>query len=241
MPSLIKQSYDFDCAAREANSQAALDAHFRDFLANLNVAHWRGWLADRPRDRTVVALFGRPPQLWMTHYLASGYTSHDAMLAAVIRTTAPQTWREVQAERRLSPQAKRLFGEAKEFGFGGGIAVRMPLDFGQIWGVAAYAETFDEHPETRFAFEAASRAYARQMSVFMTAARRAGRPNLTHRQRQMLQLLRRGERQSDIAARLKVGIKTVEATIAEARLRFGVSTTAELVGDALAYGEIDIF
>ena len=241
MVHLLKRSYDFDCAAREANSQADLDEHFRAFLADLNIAHWRGWLADRPRDQTVLALFGRPPQMWMTHYIAGQYLRHDVMLQAVLGTTAPVTWSQVQSERRLSPQAKRVFAEAKEFGLGGGIAVRMPLDFGQVWGIATYAESFDDHPETRFAFEAASRTYVRKTSVFLHAARRAGRPQLTRRQRQMLQMLRRGERQSDIAAHLNVGIKTVEATIAEARVRFGVATTAELIGDALATGEIDIY
>jgi len=65
-----------------------------------------------------------------------------------------------------------------------------------------------------------------------------GRPALTGRERQILELIWRGMRSREISQRLQISIKTVEAHRASMKMKLGVHNTAQLLKIALESGDI---
>jgi DNA-binding CsgD family transcriptional regulator len=65
-----------------------------------------------------------------------------------------------------------------------------------------------------------------------------GRPALTDRERQILELIWRGLRSREISLRLQISIKTVEAHRASMKMKLAVHNTAQLLKTALEAGDI---
>lgn len=66
--------------------------------------------------------------------------------------------------------------------------------------------------------------------------RRSADPELTPRQRQVLELIAAGRANKEIADRLRISVKTVEFHKTNLMARLGLRTTADLVKYALRHG-----
>lgn len=68
---------------------------------------------------------------------------------------------------------------------------------------------------------------------------RTAEPRLTSRERDVLELLARGLRQEQVAARLGIGVETVRSHVRNASDRLGAATATQAVAIAIRNGLID--
>lgn len=241
MSSLAARTFALDEACRESRTIAELDGHFGAFVAELEFGAWRALLIAQGGLRKLVFASGRPPSEWSAHYLENGLAEHDAVIDLVQRLSAPVIWNRIAGSTLLTREARRVFSEARAFGLVDGVCTPVRLADGELWIVATFAiQPVSPSEEMMFAFESGVRSHLRRLRVMLTTSELKQRPGrLTKRQREVLARLASGARQSEIAAEFGVTVKAVEATLADARTRFGAPTTIRLVIDAVALGEID--
>lgn len=241
MSSLAARSFELDEACRASRTIAELDGHFGAFVAELGLGAWRALLIAQGGLRKLVFASGRPPSGWSQHYLENGLAEHDTVIQLVQRTSAPVVWNRVAESSVLTRESKRVFSDARAFGLVDGVCTPVRLADGELWIVATFStQHVVATDEVLFAFESGVRSYLRRLRLLLTAAELHTRPGrLTKRQRDVVARLAGGARQSEIADELGVTVKAVEATLADARARYGAATTIRLVMDAASLGEID--
>jgi LuxR family transcriptional regulator (chaperone HchA-associated) len=104
--------------------------------------------------------------------------------------------------------------------------------------VSLGGQHLDSSAATRLQLAIVSQHGFRKAKRLLEHTEREYPPSLTLREREVLQWIASGRRQTEIAAILDVSPRTVENHLRRARLRLGVATTAQAVHAALQRGEI---
>ncbi len=81
------------------------------------------------------ALAGNYPGDWMAHYLANGYDKKDPVLCYGGAMSGPFTWDWLCQTRTLTPEQKKVMGEAEDAGLRDGAAVPIFGHSGELGGV----------------------------------------------------------------------------------------------------------
>lgn len=175
------------------------------------------------------------PDAWKQHYVDQGYQLIDPTLLAASRSVGVVDW------GRLSDydSFRKVFDDASEFGIsatGLTIPVRGPFgDKGMFSVVSCRPE-----PEWQRLRAEIITGMQIEATLFHDRVMREGRsmkimrqPNLSKREREILQWIAAGKSQFDVGVILSISTRTVEVHLRSAREKLGALTTPQAVARAI--------
>jgi len=235
--------YDFVGRAQSLSTVADLNLHFRKLIERWGFDGW-GCIQVSSAPSAIKApllrMFGEINKDWVERYLGAGHINFDTAAHEVMRRNDPFWWTEIADPRKITRRQKLVYDEATDFGLNKGLAIPVRFPDGSIWSVMLYGRNVEEVPHLKeMAFLAAQYYAGRGMYLgdrAQTPVTLASR--LTDRQREIVEMLRFGSSQLQIAKRLGLSESTINNQVDEAKDRLGAKTPAELVAEALLTGEI---
>jgi DNA-binding CsgD family transcriptional regulator len=129
---------DFIEQANRTQSTDDLSRLFRNAIGNLGFDRFcYSLFTDHPSLGVNAghALAGNYPQDWMAHYLANGYDKKDPVLCYGGAISTPFTWDWLCQTRTLTPEQKKVMGEAEDAGLRDGAAIPIFGHSGEIAGL----------------------------------------------------------------------------------------------------------
>jgi DNA-binding CsgD family transcriptional regulator len=129
---------DFIEQANQTLSTDELSRLFRNAIGNLGFDQFcYSLFTDHPSLGVNAghALAGNYPLDWMSHYLANGYDKNDPVLCYGGAISAPFTWDWLCQTRTLTPEQKKVMGEAGDAGLRYGAAIPIFGHSGEIAGL----------------------------------------------------------------------------------------------------------
>lgn len=239
-----KAVFDFIDAVHAAPTFGEVNRLFRRLIAGWGFERWNcvqvssaAGLIRQPLRRA----FGEPNAAFHQRYREALHIYRDPAVPEVLKRTAAFWWSDVAADPKLTKDQLRVFEEAKEFGGGDGLTVPIRFPDGTIWACVLVGQGPMKTQAVADMGQIAAQFYAGRALYLRDLQRRELAPSgrLTDRQRHLVELLRFGNTQTDIAKMRGLSESTVNNELAEARARLGCCTIAELVAEALLNGEID--
>lgn len=176
------------------------------------------------------------PAGWKAHYMEQGLHRLDPTLRVAGRSIAPVDWRRLGGEAGFD----KVFRDAHEFGIGRmGLTIPVRGPFGDI-GMLSVTRRAREPEWDRLV----ERALGDLQSVAVhihdvvmrsdVLSRSLRPPDLSRREREVLQWIAAGKSQQDVADILSISVRTVEVHLASARTKLYALTTAQAVARAIA-------
>jgi DNA-binding CsgD family transcriptional regulator len=222
--------------ARGIRCPTALDAAFLRLIENWGFDRWTATPILSPARgmiRPLEVVLGRPSRAWSGRYRENGYFRHDAVVNHIVHNGEAIWWSKFSRERRLSPEEKLLFDEAREHGVGEGLTASVRLADGTIWACALTGSSAAPAP---FIADAARFAAERYILSALALRRHVeplavGAP-ITPSQAAIVELLARGLTLRQAAAAMNISPRTAYNQVADAKRRAMVKTTTELVHTA---------
>lgn len=223
-----------------------LEHLFSQALADLGYRQWAYQVvhADTIIDEEplIITTF---PEVWHAHYAASGYHLIDPVVRLGPRQVTPFQWSALSFGIEPTPDQRRMFDEAEEFGVAEGVGI--PIH-GPNGALAMASMVSDEAPEALTRLMAASGHEVHLMSLaFHNALRDLGafgraRPmpmQLSPRERECLLWYAKGKSMWEIAAILRIGHRTVHHYMENVRRKLGTANSMEAVLRATMSGLIN--
>ena len=180
------------------------------------------------------------PDRWKAHYAALGLERIDPTLHRARRSIAPVDWRRLAHD----PDYERVFGEAEAFGIsrnGMTIPVRGPYGDTGLLSVTRNCSPLEWDKHAREAVSGLQ-SYAVHIHDRVMASDKLGRvlrhPNLSAREREILQWTAAGKTQMDIGDILSISHRTVEVHLKSSRDKLSALTTAQAVARGISAGLI---
>ncbi|MES1198486.1 MAG: LuxR family transcriptional regulator [Pseudomonadota bacterium] len=236
--------FDFIDRSHKLQTVAELNRQFRELVEQWGFDGWgciQVSTAPGAIKAPLMRIFGELNAEWIERYLEAGHISHDTAAHEVMRRTKPFWWTEITDGDTMTKRQKLVYNEAGDFGLNQGLAVPIRFPDGSIWSVMLYGRKVNERlPHLKELAFLASQYYAGR-GLYL--GERAAMPvplasRLTERQREVVEWLRFGKTQSEIAKILDRSESTVNNLVVEAKDRLNAVTAAELVAEALLRGEI---
>lgn len=233
---VARRAFDAVAAMNSVADEAELDAVFQAFVRHLGFEQYATLdvhdIRSAPR---VEVLRARSLEAWEEHYQSSGYAPHDAVLRRALTTSDPIFWSDVLHGEPLTPEAVRIFGDAREFGLREGFVTPIRNLDGSISTVMLSGGDADPLcPDTRTAAHLGCIYYAARVRQERRAA--APRRALSPRQIECLKWTRQGKSASDIGQILGISRFTVQEHLAQACARLGVRTKVQAMSQAYLMG-----
>lgn len=185
--------------------------------------------------------FGNPPLAWLERYKKNGYIKHDVAAHHVMIRTEPFWWSDIIDECHLEKVQRLVFEEAREFGMKSGLAIPIRFPDGSVWSCLLTSEHPDESDEIKYAMYLAAQFYASR-GMFLKDTKPIMlnlNSRLTRRQREVVEILRKGYTQRQVGEFLGLSESTIFNMTNEAKERMGCKTIAELVAECILCGEIE--
>lgn len=225
--------FDFLGVARTAPSMLDLDNAFARLIGSWGFDRWTtipiasGALAPvRPFE----VVFGRPSKRWSSHYRKNNYFLRDAAIRTLLRSNESIWWNAFARGAPLTPEERKLFAEAREFGVAEGLSAPLRLANNSVWVCALTGAHSSPNWEVGDAARFAAERYLLRALDLREATPRTGRaPLVTPGQMGILRLLADGLSQKQAAQALGISPRTVYNQIGAARQRLGVKTVPELI------------
>ncbi len=179
--------------------------------------------------------FATYPEDWREHYLAKGYHLRDPTLTRAIHAVAPVDWSRLRDTQGYA----EVFRDAADFAIPEtGLSVPIRGAFGDR-GVLTLARTCSPAE-----WASQKRAIMQQVQLLASqlhddvlrsgqVLQRIRQPNLSSREKEVLQWVAAGKSQQDIADILNLSNRTVEVHLRSAREKLGALNTAQAVGRAI--------
>jgi DNA-binding CsgD family transcriptional regulator len=236
--------FDFIDAVHAAPTFGEVNRLFRRLIAGWGFDRWNcvqvstsPGLIRQPLRRA----FGEPNVAFHQRYREARHIYRDPAVPEVLKRTAAFWWSDVAADPKLSKDQLLVFEEAKEFGAVDGLTVPIRFPDGTVWACLLVGEGPSKTQAVADMGQIAAQFYAGRALYLRDLQKRELAPagRLTDRQRKLVELLRFGNTQTDIAKMTGLSESTVNNELADARKRLNCSTIAELVAEALLNGEID--
>lgn len=221
----------------------ALSGPKSDFLGHLNGlcqtlgVEYASYAATNPVSGKLHA-FTTYPEAWKDHYMGHNLHLIDPTLHAAARSIAPVDWRRLEQDSSFQD----VFGPARDFDLpstGLTVPVRGPMGDIGLFSVTAQMTPQDWRRLTGSMMGQLQTAAVHLHDTVMTsdALTRALRyPNLSTREREVLQWVAAGKSQQDIGDILSISNRTVEVHLRSAREKLCTLTTAQAVGRAVSMG-----
>jgi LuxR family quorum sensing-dependent transcriptional regulator len=174
------------------------------------------------------------PDQWSQRYFSQGYLFNDPTIKRVTSSTEAFLWSEIEESSPDRP-ARRIMGEAKEFGLKAGFTVPMLTLDGQSGGLSIASERAELPPNIRGAMQLlAIYSFARALSLEQVAMP----VTLTPREADVLQWIAEGKTDWEISVILHVSEHLVDKMARQIRSKFGVANRSHAVARALRQGII---
>ena len=218
-------------ALEVATRERAVESALRHF-ANECGAERFAYLCLRSTDARALSNYSLE---WKTHYFEKRYMRIDPVVSNAKRVMRAFTWSSDPAVR-LTPQEKRFFGEAAEFGIRSGVSVPVQLGFGKL-GMLTLASS-QRRCEINFA-QYSSRAEVALVYIHMRLnplleGREATNAiGLTPRQAMCLEWASLGKTVAETAEILGISGRSVTFYLNEARTRLNANNIAHAVRVAM--------
>ena len=235
--------FEFIDRSHHLQTVAELNRQFRELVEQWGFDGW-GCIQVSAAPGSIKAplmrIFGELNADWVDRYLEAQHIEYDTAAHEVMRRTKPFWWTEI-LQKEIEKRQQQVYGEAAEFGLNQGLAVPIRFPDGSIWSVMLYGRKVNEDlPHLKELAFLASQYYAGR-GLFL--GERAASPvplasRLTDRQREVVEWLRFGKTQNEIAKILGRSESTVNNLVVEAKDRLNAATAAELVAEAMVRGEI---
>lgn len=216
-------------------------AEFLDGLCDRFGLDYAAYAGTNPVSGAVHA-YVNYPEPWKAHYIEHGLHRVDPTLLVARRSIAPVDWRRLENEAGYDA----VFGVARDFGVserGITIPVRGP------YGDTGMLSVTSDVPEAAWdGLMARSLGDLQAVAVHIHDAvmrsdllsRSLRHPQLSTREREVLQWAAAGKSQADVADILSISQRTVEVHLGSARAKLYALTTAQAVGRAVALGLIQL-
>ncbi len=175
------------------------------------------------------------PSGWSERYSEAGHYRYDPLSRHCLTSSAVFSWDEIPTPYLEDRQASNVVGEAADFRLVNGLCVPTRTSLG-IGGMSLAGQSVDPDPRVRHIV----RLLALQV---WDAVERAGMgrqvsPNLTVRERDVLQWIAQGKTVSDVGAILAISDHTVGEHLKKIRSKLGTANNAHSVVRALQIGNI---
>jgi DNA-binding CsgD family transcriptional regulator len=218
------------------------EVRFGDFLDHV-CRHlgfdFAAYAGTNPIDGSV-HVYTNYPETWKAHYRDSGFHRLDPTLLMASRSIAPVDWRRVQSHGNF----RRIFRDAHDFGIGE-LGLTVPVR-GPYGDVGMLSVTKDCTIREWDGLVRASMGELQSVSVHIhDAAMKSDalshvlrRPQLSSREREILQWIAAGKSQQDVADILGIAQRTVEVHLSSGRDKLGALNTPQAVARAVALGLI---
>lgn len=261
--SAFETAMTFAGQVRDIDDVSALRAHFTDAALHLGFEHWavaRFSPPFRPEESDlIIDGFGRD---WRSLYVRERHYEVDPIFHAALKHTLPMAWSEFGDARTLTRRQRAMLRDAHRFGLVDGIS--LPLRFEEMGTVVVSmaAPQHDLDKPVRHAFhlialhtgEVLRRLLPRQAkqpvgepsaaspqkSVPADVDARTDAVSLTDREREILNLLSKGDSIEDAAEKLDISKRTVRFHINNVRAKYDVATTMQAVVRALADDQLSV-
>lgn len=230
-----------DCKSAEALTHA-----IEQIAHDLGIDYWF-YAVDLPlvKDHPNQLRLGTYPDAWVKRYFEMDYIRIDPVISHCHDHAIPLSWHDAMSreKRILDPQlqkVRQMFGEAREFGLGGGISI--PLHGpGVSWGLVSFAARDrsvrelemlmpELHLLAHFVHEAARR--------FVRSKTPTELPNLTKRERECLSWAAEGKTSWEIGQLLNISERTSIFHLQNAIHKLGVSGRQAAIARAVSLGLI---
>lgn len=237
--------FDFVSRCNQAQTLSELNRAFHDLV----IQRWgfENWMCIQisQRPNAIVhplnKVFGEARADWIARYKEARHIHADAAALEIVASDQPFWWSDFLKERDLDDRALAVFNEAADFRMTEGLAVPIRFPDGSVWSCCLTGERPEKTADVTEGARIVAQFYAGRGGHLRDEAV-ARKPSLafrlTERQRQIVEYVRYGRSQEEIARLLGLSSSTVHNLLAEARQRLGVATTTELVAEALLNGEI---
>lgn len=184
--------------------------------------------------------FANYPLAWKSYYEENNLQLIDPTLRHARRSIAPVNWERLADDHNFT----RVFADAHEFGISQhGITVPVRGPYGDIGLVSLTrrdtADGWRRHLSQIIGDLQSTAVNLHDITMQSdTLARALRRPQLSGREREILQWIAVGKTQGDVADILSISSRTVEVHLRSAREKLWSMTTAQAVGRAIGYGFI---
>lgn len=234
--------FDFLAVARAAPTMGDLDNAFARLIGGWGFDRWTtipiasGALSPvRPFE----VVFGRPSKRWSKHYRKNNYFLRDAAIRALMRSNESIWWNAFSRGAPLTPEERKLFAEAREFGVAEGLSAPLRLANNSVWVCALTGANPDPNWEVGDAARFAGERYLlRALDLRESVLRPARSAPVTSGQLDILRLLADGLSQKEAAQALGLSPRTVYNQIGAARARLGVKSVPELIRKVIKAGAL---
>ncbi len=238
-----RHAFDTIAAAERITSIEELNAAFRVDLANLGLEIFLVCdIHGSPGHTEIKIAFGHGVEAWGEHYMRTRSYEADPITPELFYTAEPFNWVEHFRHRQLSPAAKRVLDDAKEFGAVEGLIT--PLHgLGSISSVTVAGRKPDmRDPMVRVGGHILSSYYASMGRRIMHGKEMASvtAPHLTDRQVECLKWVRAGKTSYEIGVILGISSRVVDEHVAAACERLHVRTRAQAVIEAAAHSLLSL-
>ncbi len=180
------------------------------------------------------------PTEWMNHYLASGYTEIDPIVAHTYRYAIPLIWREDIFD---TPERKQFMEEARSHGLGSGLSVpvggRPNEEAGLSLANPEICKDALEHSAqiagTQFVLSAYIHEAVRRL-VFAASLKEGNRPQFTPREMQCLRWWAGGKTAVQIGDIMKISVPGVYFHMQNIKQKLGVRRKHQAIARAILLG-----
>lgn len=215
----------------------AIDAITARLFAGLSGFGFHAFLMTRLPARTEridpYILLMTWPREWLRRYGRKRYYGHDPVAQTCFTTLRPFTWSDACWVGCDPDQARRVMGEAVDFGLVDGVMVPMHDLYGRQASLSLATRRLDLPPSGLKAIHLVS------LYAFAATDELSGiYPRLTPREREVLTWLADGKGVRDVGQILAISDHTVAAHLKSAKAKLGGTTIAHAVALALRRREI---
>lgn len=228
---------DFITKLNRCRSQLQASQLFRDHLQQLGVQCFTYVNLSRRFEQPVYET--TYPLEWIHHYEKQGYVRQDLVILEGRRNLLPFQWSQRINPKKMSPEQRRIFAEATDWGIRDGLAIPVHgvgADFAMV-NIATEATDLREFGQSTISLlQVAALNYHALMDQMTTPA--VPEVQLTGREREVLVWSAQGKSAWDISQILSISEHTVVYHIEKAKAKLGASTRQYAVVKAILYGLI---
>lgn len=185
------------------------------------------------------AFFNRWPEEWLARYLSRGYLLNDPIISRSKAKSDPFYWNELTPYIDSDAAARRIVGEAQEFGLVEGFSAAIQTLDGQTVGFSLAGRQIEYHPEMRGVLTLmASYAIGRAIVLQQGCSDQNRQVRLSAREREALQWASEGKHDWEIGEIMNISEHGADKHMRSARSKLGAINRAQAVAEAIRRGLI---
>jgi len=192
----------------------------------------------RPREQLGQALLYTMPSEWRRRYTAQGYWFKDPTIPLLGIIRDPFTWGEAMDRAGEDAAARRVLGEAGEFGMAQGVTVPLSTLEGDLAGFSFSGPRVELAPAERSMLHVVATYAFAQLLLIRDASLGLDSVTLAPRERETLQWVAEGKTAWEIGQVMGISEKGVEYHLQAVRAKLGAVNSTQAVAKALRYGLI---